>query len=661
MELRMMRQLARSGLLLAVLAVAPAAMPQQQTTQPNGNQTTQSLGEAARQQRALKEQQARTAGNDSTNGSQGTKSVADAAREQKEKRQQEIRTTLEDSRKLFASIDEVLDFASHDSGLTKRNEVKHQLISENDVIHNMAQNLSDSTAAQRLARSEVVLKKFGFLPPNFDLKTFLVTAAPKAYLAYYDPKTKMVNLLNWVDISEQLPILSHELTHALQDQNYDLLKWRGYNPQRLAEPPKMRVDSDDEQESGARTAVVEGQAEIVRYDYMLKPLDRTLANTPEFMDLLQEATTRTYDDMVSVHNAPLLLKETGIFPYREGLNFELELLRTGGKQMAFAGAFARPPRDTHDILEPQAYIAGQKKPASLMPDVTVLLADKYEAYDSGTIGQLDVRTMAKQFGREDDAFSLTPNWQGGAYVAVKRLPATGDKAVAVAASDKPPAPADKQTPAPAVTNDKPNLAAASDKQAQPAGGDKPTASAEKPAQPSTDKPAQVAASDKPAAAGITAPNVAGSKPAQITTRELALLYVSRWKTIDAAQRFLDIYKNSLSRRVTVLDTKTSAPANCSNDSPTCGPLWATRVMTDEGPVYLEIWPRNLVFISQSFDEVTVNRLRQAVLHYTPNSKTQSAKADLSLRLFELPEFQGFQEEVGREINSALLQHLLNSK
>ena len=603
-----MRQLASTAVLFILFAAGPAAMPQQNTAQPD------SLGDVARQARAQKEKQARTAGSDSTNSTpQGTKSLADMAREQQDKSRKEVRTSLEDSKKLFASIDELVEFASHDSGYVKHTAIRHQLLDENQVIHHMSEALSSSADAQRLANSEVVLKKFGFLPPAFDLKAFLISAAPKGIGAYYDDKTKVVNLLNWIDISEQLPILAHELTHALQDQNYDLIRWMHRTPEQQLRAPKMRVDAEDEEEDVARRAVVEGQAEIVRFDYLLKPYERNLADTPQVVDFLQDAATRTYDDMVTVHNAPLLLKETGIFPYREGLNFELELLRTGGKQMAFAGAFARPPRDTHEVMEPQAYIANQKKVASLMPDLTALLSDKYEAYDSGIIGQLDVRTMAKQFGREDDAFALAPNWQGGAYVAVKRRTAAGDAAVAVAATDK-------QTQVSQV-------------------------STEKPAQTSTDKPAPASA----------------AKPAQISTRDLALLYVSRWKTADAAQRFLDIYQNSLSKRVTVLNTKTGEPASCPGEAPaTCGPLWSVRVTTDEGPVFLEIWPKNLVFIAHSFDDATVGRLRQAVLFYTPGKATTST-AELSERLFELPEFQAFQERIGEEIYTSVAQLPLNIK
>ena len=639
-----MLQHIRMGALCVLLAAGTAITAQQPPAQPN-DQNTQSLGDAARHQRELKEQQARTAGNPINSSTPGSKSLGDVAREQQDKRFESVRTSLEDSRKLAASIDEILDFASHTSGYAKRAPVKHQLISEADVKRRFNENV-DKAAAQRLVSSELVLKKFGYLPANFDLKAFLTGPRPKRVLAFYDPKTKMVNLLNFVEISEQMPILSHELTHALQDQNYDLLKFRKYNAQRQPPPPKMRVDTDDDEEGDARLAVVEGQAEVVHFDYMLKSYNRSLADTPQVMDFLQEAATRTYNDVFSINDAPLILKESSIFPYREGLNFELELFRTGGKEMAFAGAFSRPPRDTHDVLEPQAYIAGQKTPAVPMPDLAPILADAYEPYDSGVIGELDVRVMARQFGREEDALNLPHDWQGGAYVAVKR--STGTKNPA---NDKL-----------AQTTVEKGAQTANDKPAQPAVEKPTTVSTGAPVQVPVNNLMQAAQKPAPASSDKSAPAGADNQ-VKVTTRDLALLYVSRWKTADAAQRFLEIYKNSLSRRVVVLETKNLEPANCPENSSTCGPLLATRVTTDEGPVFLEIWPNNVVFIAHSFDPERVNRLRRAVLIH-PGSKASTSTAslkssftpglgpDLSLRLFELPEFRAFEEGVGEEIWSS---------
>ena len=68
-----------------------------------------------------------------------------------------------------------------------------------------------------------------------------------------------------------------------------------------------------------------------------------------------------------MHDAPMILRESGTFAYNEGLIFEGELLHKGGKKMAFAGAFTRPPRNSHEVLQPETYIQGEKLRAGAHP------------------------------------------------------------------------------------------------------------------------------------------------------------------------------------------------------------------------------------------------------------------------------------------------------
>ena len=99
--------------------------------------------------------------------------------------------------------------------------MKRKLTSRDEVVSYLTKHLDDEDT-QRLRRSELVLKKFGLLPREFNLETFLVALLREEVAGYYDPKTKTVNLLDWVPIEEQEPVMAHELTHALQDQSVGL-------------------------------------------------------------------------------------------------------------------------------------------------------------------------------------------------------------------------------------------------------------------------------------------------------------------------------------------------------------------------------------------------------------------------------------------------------
>lgn len=138
---------------------------------------------------------------------------------------QETKISPKEAEDLFRSVDEILQFASKDTGLPIKNEVKRRLTSRDEVVAYLEKGMTEDKDAQRLRRSELVLKKFGLLPRDFDLQTFLVALLREQVAGYYDSKTKTVNLLDWIDPEQQRPVLAHELTHALQDQSFGVEKW----------------------------------------------------------------------------------------------------------------------------------------------------------------------------------------------------------------------------------------------------------------------------------------------------------------------------------------------------------------------------------------------------------------------------------------------------
>jgi len=156
-------------------------------------------------------------------------------------------------------VDEILQFASRDTGLPIKHKVKRRLAKRDEVQAYIQKSMKEDKDAKRLERSSAVLKKFGLLPRNFDLSKFLVTMLREQVAGYYDVKTKTVNLLNWVDAEQQKPVLAHELTHALQDQSFDIEKWMKESKEdtdnKTNNPSAADIENDEE--SGARQAVVE--------------------------------------------------------------------------------------------------------------------------------------------------------------------------------------------------------------------------------------------------------------------------------------------------------------------------------------------------------------------------------------------------------------------
>jgi hypothetical protein len=494
-------------------------------------------------------------------------SLADRARKVRKDTTNEVKMTDADTKKLFESVDRIFAFAVEDTGMPKRAVVKRQLVSKADVEKYAKGRLAKEEYTQRFAQEELSMKKLGFLPRDFNLKEFLVKSTGQQVAGYYDEETKTISMLNWVPPDRQEPILAHELTHALQDQNYNLAKWMKVAPKGADDEAKGGAVDDS---AIARKAVVEGQAMVVYMDYLLKPLGRSLEDTPGLIYQMEEPMVKAAIDSQLMHDAPMIMREIGTFSYQGGLIFEGELLHKGGKKMAFAGAFARPPRSSHEVLQPETYIRGEKLAPVQVPDMGEVLNHQYEVYDSGGIGEIDVRALMRQYGekrRIADEIALA--WQGGAYVTFRRK----DKVVAEATA---------------------------------------------------------------------------------STADLSLLYISRWKTAQAAEQFAQFYKDA------VTDRYGSAKAE---ELPACAgtkcPVSMAKITTEEGMVIVEHWADNNVIVTESFDPTTAAKLGAAVRDGVGamHAENLPREEEIGMRLLEIPAFREFAREIGESMAEAVRREL----
>ena len=331
----------------------------------------------------------------------------------------ETKITPEQAKQLFDEVDTILDFASKDTALPIKHEVKRRLTSRDEVVAYLRKNMAEDKDVQRLRRTELVLKKFGLLPKEFDLGTFLVNLLEEQVAGYYDAKTKTVNLLDWVVPDLQKPVLAHELTHALQDQSFGIDKWLKKGTEDLDSKKDLKPeDITMDEYSEARQAVVEGQAMVVLLDYMLAPLHRSVANSPEVVETLNADMAAGTPDSKVYQNAPVFMKEALTFPYRYGVEFEAELVREQGKARAFASTFQNPPQTSREIMEPGTYIAGEHLAPLPLPDFRRIFKD-YERFDIGAMGEFDVAVLAEQYADPETAKRIYPNWRGGYYYSVR--------------------------------------------------------------------------------------------------------------------------------------------------------------------------------------------------------------------------------------------------
>jgi hypothetical protein len=435
------------------------------------------------------------------------------------------------AKELFASVDQILAFASKDSDLSIQHSVKRRMTNRAEVEGYILSKMKDDKDAQRLESSEIVLKKFGLLDRDFHLKPFIVSLLTEQIAGYYDSKTKTVNMLDWIAPDDQKPVLAHELTHALQDQHVDLEKWSDQSKESIAK----NVDEDNDhlrtdEADTAREAVAEGQAMVVFLDWGLAPKGQSLAKLPDIAPHLDDLGGDESDSPV-MKRAPLLLKESLLFPYREGLNFEQVVLKDEGPKEAFAGALQRPPGTSYEIMHPRAWERQVHPTLLTMPDIHPLIDAEYAPYDIGVMGALDVRILAELFAGKAGAEELTPQWDGGMYYA-----------------------------------------------------------------------AQSRAAKTPEEKG--------------STKSVALLYLSQWKSEEAAANFAAVYADNLKRKYMDVHMQPTDESEGRSDE--------SIFTTEEGPVLIATVGRG-VFISESFPLPLARKLELTMTGTLHHSREQQAR------------------------------------
>jgi len=332
---------------------------------------------------------------------------------------------------LFKSVEEILKFVSEDTKFPIQHKIKRKLVDRDTVERDLTERLKTDEDSQRMEHAELVLKKFGFLPRDFHLRQFFISMMREQVAGYYNVKDQTVYLLDWIEPAAQRAILAHELTHALQDQNFQLEKWnkalgdekdqkKKWSPENL-DPTQ---ESIDDEQLVARVALLEGQGMAELLDYALSFRGRNVNNSPVEVDALKRGMTEDKQSPI-FNSAPRFLKESLVFPYREGLTFIQEVLFKRGREGAFAGTMANPPRTTREIMQPNTYLAQEKIPPLALPKLQPILGSGYSGYDAGAMGEFDVSIFLAQFrDPEKRAEDLYREWRGGTYFAALRCDLT---------------------------------------------------------------------------------------------------------------------------------------------------------------------------------------------------------------------------------------------
>ena len=311
---------------------------------------------------------------------------------------------------LVAATNEVLKETSEIRKLPILRPVKSSVQSRDQIRKMIIDNLDHETTPAELHATEVTLKRLGLAPADFQFRPLIIRLLTEQVAGYYDPKLREFHLADWIDVDGQKAVMAHELTHALQDQNFDLRRFEHW--------PKG--DSDAEL---ATHALIEGDATQAMLLYVTKSPARVIA----LMKSMTETPGMTSEEL---DKAPRAVRESLLFPYQEGLNWTQTLYRYGG-WAEVSQAFKTLPQSTEQILHPEKYFARDAPVKVKLPDLTrslpgragsqsrrpgAPLGSSWRLIDSDVNGEWSFYLILDQFLKSPtESQQASAGWGGDSY------------------------------------------------------------------------------------------------------------------------------------------------------------------------------------------------------------------------------------------------------
>jgi hypothetical protein len=126
---------------------------------------------------------------------------------------------------IISATDAVLKETSDLRELSILKDVKSGAQSRAEIERMIIKNLDEESSPAEIHATEVVLKAFGLAPADFEYRPFLIRLLTEQVAGYYDPKVQQFYLADWIELEGQKPVMAHELTHALQDQHFNLRRF----------------------------------------------------------------------------------------------------------------------------------------------------------------------------------------------------------------------------------------------------------------------------------------------------------------------------------------------------------------------------------------------------------------------------------------------------
>ena len=300
---------------------------------------------------------------------------------------------------LRRSTDTVLSRVSALRNLPATGSIHIGLRSREEIRRYILARMAEEYPPEELELDRRLLAKLSLIPDSLDYRGTLVLLLTEQVAGYYDPETRTLYVADWVPVQEQLPVMAHELAHALQDQHFDL--------DRLLDGVEGNEDATQ-----ARVAVVEGEGLGLMLEYILQPLGQSFLDIPDLVQMQKDQMEHAGQSYDVFRQVPPFIQEALLFPYVQGARFLQHYVRRHGWP-GVDRLYADLPRSTEQILHPEKYESPRDEPTSVAPPpLPAGLGGRWERIYRNVLGEFMLRLILDRFLDAGPARDAAAGWDG---------------------------------------------------------------------------------------------------------------------------------------------------------------------------------------------------------------------------------------------------------
>jgi hypothetical protein len=320
---------------------------------------------------------------------------------------------------LLETVDDMVEVTARLRGLKPKAPILKGVKNRAEITQYLNERVQKDYDQQRLENEGKTLKKLGLIPAELDYLEFILKLLTEQVGGYYDPDQKTLYIASWVPLEEQKPIMVHELTHALQDQYFDI--------EGILDNHRNLKNDDCVL---AHQALFEGDGMVLMLQYILEPLKRHFSELPDLAFIMRSQMSTTQSQFAVFSSAPEYVKEMLLFPYGYGASFLQQVWKQNPSWQSVNDIYSDLPASTEQIMHPEKYFADRDDPVPVEGEVHAAgLGDSWNVAYENVLGEFSLGLLLSLHLTGERSRRSATGWDGDQVLLLENE--AGENAVLV--------------------------------------------------------------------------------------------------------------------------------------------------------------------------------------------------------------------------------------